>query len=321
MARTSEMPTASEYYEALRAVMARESAVLTALLPLSGERGRNDELRFMEFLRRFLPLKYDLGTGFIIGTNPCPDVTRLDASDSAYCSPEIVARYDDLLSEAESKEADQAEQEDAEEREGAPTASAQTDIVVFDAFHNPAMFTQLAASVFPIETVYATIEVKSPLKSLDKTLHDISLVRKLAKWKRYVVPCSEPVSPDDPDKRVVRWHDRKVSLPPRSYIVAFDADWKSIRAFRAYVQRKLCEYPYAHVNGILVVEKDWFLWQTAQSQSGPVVNIVERDALLRFAVALHKGIASMPMMTMAFDGYLVSPDEEESAVAEANEEE
>lgn len=48
-----------------------QSRILTEVLPHSGERGRNDEERFREFLGRILPKKYSVGSGFIV----CSDVS------------------------------------------------------------------------------------------------------------------------------------------------------------------------------------------------------------------------------------------------------
>lgn len=41
--------------------------------------------------------------------------------------------------------------------------SAQTDIVIYDNFHNSPLLSEFGTCLFPVEIVYATIEVKSVL--------------------------------------------------------------------------------------------------------------------------------------------------------------
>jgi hypothetical protein len=59
-------PSVRNYYAALQEQFKLQSRVLTEVLPHSGERGRNDEERFREFLGRILPRKYSVGSGFIV---------------------------------------------------------------------------------------------------------------------------------------------------------------------------------------------------------------------------------------------------------------
>ena len=59
-------PTIRTYYSALQEQFKLQSRILTDVLPHSGERGRNDEERFREFLGRILPKKYSVGSGFVV---------------------------------------------------------------------------------------------------------------------------------------------------------------------------------------------------------------------------------------------------------------
>ncbi len=67
--------------------------------------------------------------------------------------------------------------------------SAQTDIVIYDNFFNSPLLTDYGARVFPVECVYATIEVKSVLnlRDLKKSISDIMLLRKIGSSKKYIV--------------------------------------------------------------------------------------------------------------------------------------
>jgi hypothetical protein len=64
--RTVKTPTIKNYYSALQAQFRLQSSILTDVLPHSGERGRNNEERFREFLARVLPRKYSVGSGFVV---------------------------------------------------------------------------------------------------------------------------------------------------------------------------------------------------------------------------------------------------------------
>ena len=70
MARTKATPGVKAYYEALQRVFELQSEVLTAALPHMGERGRNDEERFRDFLSKTLPRKFSIGTGFVVCSDP-----------------------------------------------------------------------------------------------------------------------------------------------------------------------------------------------------------------------------------------------------------
>jgi hypothetical protein len=116
MASRPNTPNSLDYFRALQTILELQAQVLTKVLPHAGERGDNDDERFKAFLRRTLPHRYSIGTGFLVSSN------------------------------VESK------------------PSAQTDIIIFDEFTNSPLFRELSASVFPVEIVFATIEVKGNVR-------------------------------------------------------------------------------------------------------------------------------------------------------------
>src|SRR5687768_6400172 len=70
MVRKKQSPPPKDYFAALQRIFEIQTDVLTAVLPHAGERGRTDEERFREFLRRSLPHRFSLGTGFLVCSNP-----------------------------------------------------------------------------------------------------------------------------------------------------------------------------------------------------------------------------------------------------------
>jgi hypothetical protein len=66
-------------------------------------------------------------------------------------------------------------------------ASPQIDIVIHDELFNSPLFRELSANVFPIESVYATVEVKANLTlgKLREAAAAISAIRQMAKRGKY----------------------------------------------------------------------------------------------------------------------------------------
>jgi hypothetical protein len=63
-------PSPSDYFAALQQILNVQQEVLTRVLPHSGERGSNTEEYFRQLLRRTLPHRYSIGTGFLICSTP-----------------------------------------------------------------------------------------------------------------------------------------------------------------------------------------------------------------------------------------------------------
>jgi hypothetical protein len=60
--------------------------------------------------------------------------------------------------------------------------SAQTDIIIYDNFHNSPLLSEFGPGVYPVEIVYATVEVKSVLTKaeLRKSIDAIQRIRTVA---------------------------------------------------------------------------------------------------------------------------------------------
>jgi hypothetical protein len=266
MSRTRECSGIEVYYKAQQDVFDLQSRTLTGVLPHLGERGRNDEEHLRVFLRRILPHRFGIGTGFIVSA-------------------------------------------DKHER-----ISAQNDIIIADQFWNSPLFRELVAEVYPVETVYATIEVKGlldkaskgkmPRKSdLDKALENIAAIRKLAKSKKYVRYVGRPKDPAKPDQLVAIPETFNMSLPPRGYIFGYaKRGWRTLGDFKKHLEDKLTEHQGAFLHGIVILEKNWFAFQEAYND-GVKVHVFDDNALLRFTNALFRGVQSMPMYVASIDDY------------------
>lgn len=259
MARKRQAPPPRDYFSALQRMFEVQTEVLTAVLPHAGERGRNDEERFKEFLRRTLPHRFSLATGFIV----CSDPTV--------------------------------------------PPSSQTDIVIFDEFLNSPLHRELVAFVYPIEIVYGTVEVKSLLKSSDraKCLTDIAKIRALAKAKRYVVYGSAPVDKNNPSKRVLARVELPSDLAPRAYVVAYDTQaWSSLKSFVASWTRALSRNRDAHVHGVAVLSRDWFVYQVAHKPNEVKLKAFADHALARLVIQIVESVSGMEMRPASVQRYL-----------------
>lgn len=267
MKRKKEAPGLKLYYDTLQEIFSKQSSVLTGVLTHYGERGRNDEERLRRFLQNVLPQRFSIGTGLIVSS----DVNK--------------------------------------------KASQQTDIIVSDQFWNSPLYRELVAEVYPIETVYATIEVKGLLdkslkgrkekkSDLDRALEHISTIRNLAKDKTYVRYTAKSKTENEPEKKVVHSECFRISLSPRGYIFAYaKKGWRTLNDFKAHLTDKLQEHRSAHLHGIVVLEKDWFAFQEAHTDSQVEIHAFRDNSLLRFTNTLLRGIQSIPMDIASIDDY------------------
>lgn len=193
--------------------------------------------------------------------------------------------------------------------------SCQNDIIISDQFWNSPLYSELAATVYPVETVYATIEVKGVLdksakgrktkkSDLDKAFENITYIRELAKSKRYLQYSGSPKSKDEPYKLFVYKNEFSMTLPPRSYIFAYTKKgWRNINDFKLELEEKLKKYRSAHLHGIVILEKNWFAFQEPYTGDDVEIHVFSDNALLRFTNTLLRGIQSMPMNIASIDNY------------------
>lgn len=186
-------------------------------------------------------------------------------------------------------------------------ASSQTDIVIYDEIVNSPLHRELAAFVYPVETVYATVEVKGLLrkKDLPKILSDATKVRGLAEHKWYVQYGVVPKNSGDPSKNVLAIREfKRVKPKPRAYLVAFaQCGWSSIDAFLEGLREALTTTP-SHLHGVAVLDANWFLSQKAWESPPTAFVKAEDNALLRLMRQMLHDISSMPMYPMSVDRYL-----------------
>jgi hypothetical protein len=141
--------------------------------------------------------------------------------------------------------------------------SSQTDIVIYDNFYNAPIKMHQGFSIFPIESVYATIEVKSTVDDakFQTSLQNNEILRSFKDDKYYVQYAAKEVE-EKSGKFIVDMKTGSIKLPPRTYIVAFEADWKTYGGLKDRF-RDLAEKHKTHLHGLLILDCDWFYSQQA----------------------------------------------------------
>jgi hypothetical protein len=185
--------------------------------------------------------------------------------------------------------------------------SRETDVVIYDEVHNSPLHRELSAYVYPVEIVYATVEVKGVLENsmLPKVLDDIGRVRTLAKEKRYLVYGSVPKTEDKPDERVTQVREIPEKLPPRAYLFAYEAkNLGTFEDFRQRLQDELTGRRDVHLHGTVVLKEDWFFTQEPFTGERAIVHGRKGDSLLRFVSMLIHSMGSFPMGPASIDRYI-----------------
>ena len=182
-------------------------------------------------------------------------------------------------------------------------SSSQTDIVVFDNFHNSPLLAEFGVGLFPVEIVYATIEVKSVLtkRELKSSLTAIRRIRKVGKKKHYVVPA---VGMTAEGKPTMTTRQLTLTVPPRSYVVAFGQRGlgKNYEAFCQTLKACLDEHN-DHVHGVAVLENDWFAGRKAYRNPAELFG-EEGNALLSLYSSILKGQQNFSVYPLDLDMYL-----------------
>jgi hypothetical protein len=172
--------------------------------------------------------------------------------------------------------------------------STQTDIVIYDNFFNSPLLTEYGVRVFPVECVYATIEVKSVLSMSDlrKGISDIMLLRKIGSSKKYIVNREQTV----------------LTTPPRSYIVGFRQKGlgKNYKQFKAKLE-KLLNDTNAHVHGVCILQNEWFAKRKAYADPAVLLG-KEGDALTQLYQSILTGQDNFAVYPMDVRAYLSEED-------------
>ncbi len=184
-------------------------------------------------------------------------------------------------------------------------ASPQMDIVIHDEMHNSPLFRELAANIFPIEAVYATVEVKADL-SLDKLREAaaaLALIRQMAKRGKFYAlhGLSEDAVRSDQHQPQAFELQIPSTLAPRAFIVGYDADAATSEGFSERLTVLLSEQPSIFLHGVYAIRQNWFFFQEFGRHT---VKRAPSNGLLAMTSKLISDLQSFPMKPMAFSRYV-----------------
>jgi hypothetical protein len=163
--------------------------------------------------------------------------------------------------------------------------------------------------VFPVECVYATIEVKRTLTSdgLLQAARSIGAVRKFKRDKYYQTHLPQIDASGDVS---LVWSELQGVLAPRSYIFAFDTTYRSIDGLERAME-KASSTRDAFFHGVIVLNENWFVYQLATRNGEPRKFRQKTGTAVRdFVLKLSKDIIRYRMYPANMERYL-GPSEEE----------
>jgi hypothetical protein len=181
--------------------------------------------------------------------------------------------------------------------------SSQTDIVIYDNFHNSPLLSEFGSCVFPVETVYATVEVKSVLtkRELRDSMDAIMRLRSVGKRRHYVVPALQI---EDGNAKSVLLKQVQ-TVPPRNYIVAFSQKGLGPRYEDFCTKLREClDEDDSHVHGICVLDSNWFAGRMAFKPRPAQLFGREGHGLLDLYVNILKAQQNFSVHAMDMDAYL-----------------
>jgi hypothetical protein len=176
----------------------------------------------------------------------------------------------------------------------------------------------MTANIYPIECVYAFVEVKTTLTTtnLRESLDAIVKIRTMAKKGKYYK--SRELIWQSTDADLVGQHvqvSSKVTLSPRSFIFAFDSDLVENTEKLTKCLRSECDEENKHFHGLLMLEKNLFFSRLPYKFDFPEFRIVEKRGLKAFLHTFLELIRDFPMGPMDLDRYLgESASVEKSAI-------
>ncbi len=181
--------------------------------------------------------------------------------------------------------------------------SKQTDIVVYDELMNTPVWLAGEVGVFPIECVYAAIEVKSWIDNgaIEEAAKAIGQMRALKEQKWYRVPV---VTFDDEGNAT---KSELVSAPspiaPRSYLFCFDAKQGSSLESITQAVEDLSRQHNALFHGVHVLKPDWLVRQVTVNNKIKTKSSAQ-DSWILFARYLLKDLSAFSMFPADMERYL-----------------
>jgi hypothetical protein len=177
-----------------------------------------------------------------------------------------------------------------------PKQSPQCDIIVYDTINNAPFYSSGAWSIFPIEMVYAVIEVKTTLNrmSLEDTFVKCGYIRGMAKTSSGDPNKCYSVQDKPKQGKPVRYLTRMSSLPPRFFLFGYNG-WQSINGLRKNFAKVSDSHPDAHIHGVcnLTISRSLFVQHVAFAKRHERYAALQAEGFHQFLMAMPYHLNSM----------------------------
>ncbi len=255
-------PEIDEFYSAEESILYSKLKGIRAAISHAGEKGRSIETAALRILRDFLPSEYGLSTGFIM-----------------YHDEDCIKEYE--YNQAKDK----------------IHLSKQLDIIIYDAVRCGPIVKLDACDVFPLESVYAYVEVKT---SISRESHLVELFEQSERLRAMKVRLYWSPVRDDPTGAYLVYNPLQSAIPIRSYIFILEAtNLGNAEDIRQTIERiaKTRKWKNATITGMYVNGKGFYYLQPVNNKNDPRSGdaiLVETGGLLAFKNSLYNGLSRYP---------------------------
>jgi hypothetical protein len=179
--------------------------------------------------------------------------------------------------------------------------SSQLDIIIYDALFNAPIILEGGTGLFPIECIYGFVEVKTLLDgaAIETATKAIGVIRDYADEKRYSL---YGTGKDEQNNLVAREWEIPTPLAPRSFLFAINSAYTDMDAVQARLTTATSENR-AHLHGLAVMQRDWFLAQRAYRVPPEFVRY-QGNSLAWFCASVLDSIQSISMLPASMSRYL-----------------
>ena len=255
-------PNFSDCVTSEEQILSAQLNSIRAAISHPGEKGSSLEIHVREFLRSFLPGEYGISSGFIAYHDNCVGGT---AKNPKYLPQKDIIRL-----------------------------STQLDVIIYDALRFGPIMSLGSADVFPLEAVYAYMEVKSKIEStamLKKLLVQSRSIRKM-QTKFYQVPVDNTYT-----KTALAVGSELISTRSFAFALGASDSLGDHNEISRKIESKIQETK-GFLSGMYIQDKGYFRSHHSETEDDPLNGTVESvgqdNALLQFKMALLAALSRFP---------------------------
>ena len=177
--------------------------------------------------------------------------------------------------------------------------SSQCDIIIYDAVNNAPFYSSDAWQIYPVEMVYAVIEVKTQINrtEISKALQACATLRRMCVEEG--LPNKVYLRQDNTARTPVQYSSYRTKLPLRFYIFGYRGPKKK-RVLRSQFRDLSNKISEAHVHGMCVLDEDTgglYIQHIAFRKGAAKIGQLEENGLWKFLMMMPQTLSSMLKVT------------------------